>query len=172
MTGRAWRALVDTPQSTSNIYEQQLQTAQFLRDFYPPGTSVAANDIGAINALAEIHCLDLWGLGTNEVARDRLTKNYSTARIGELAQARNVELIIAYDGWFIDYGGLPPEWVRVATWKIFNCTVCGGDVVTFYALDKARAARLATNLRAYQTRLPPTVEVNYLFAPPDAVSNK
>ncbi len=41
--------------------------ALFLKDFYA-GNVVAANDMGAINYIADIRCLDLYGLASMEVA--------------------------------------------------------------------------------------------------------
>ncbi len=62
---RAAKSLQDTPKASHNIYEQQYQMAIFLQQFYQ-GQVVAANDIGAIDYLADFRLVDLAGLGTRE----------------------------------------------------------------------------------------------------------
>ena len=59
---RAAKSLKDTPKASHNIFEQQYQMALFLRQFYQ-GQVVAANDIGAIDYLADFRLVDLAGLG-------------------------------------------------------------------------------------------------------------
>ncbi len=48
-----------------NIYEQQVQSAKFLHQFYNT-SKVVANDIGAISYYTNIHLLDIAGLGSVE----------------------------------------------------------------------------------------------------------
>ncbi len=72
------RLLWFLPQCTTNIYEQQYQMGLFVRRYYQNST-VALNDIGAVNFLADIHCLDLLGLANAEVAGSE-TKTYLCCR--------------------------------------------------------------------------------------------
>lgn len=84
---RGFGGLIFTPQATRNIYGQQYQMALFLKKFYQ-GKAVAANDIGAISYLADIDCLDLWGLGNLEVAKLKMKRNYKTQQIYNLTKKR------------------------------------------------------------------------------------
>lgn len=150
---RGLGAAVETPRAMTNIYEQQYQMAAFLRDYYQ-GAAVAANDIGAINYFADIRCLDLWGLGSADVARARLARRFDTAKILELGGARRISIAIIYSGWFEEFGGVPPEWLKVGQWRNLDCVVCGNDTVSFYAADPSEAEPLKRNLKAFSARLP------------------
>ncbi len=145
---RAVMALAKTPQASTNIFEQQYQMGLFLREFYP-GKAVAARDIGAINYLADIDCLDIWGLTSMEVARAKRGEYYSPHTVHEIAKAMDVKIGIVYDEWFI-----PPSWINVGEWTISNNVACGDDRVVFYAVDPLEMDRLADNLRAFSSRLP------------------
>jgi hypothetical protein len=70
-----------------------------------------------------------------------------------------VKLAIVYDDWFDD--ALLQRWTKVATWQIQNNVICGGDTVSFYAMDKDSGADLKRNLTEYAKSLPPDVTVKY-----------
>ncbi len=153
---RGWVALKRTPQATTNIYEQQYQMGLFLRKFYQ-GKTVAAVDIGAINYLADIRCLDLWGLASMEVLRLKRDKKYDTEAVYKLAAEKRVKIAILYDKWFDRYGGIPSQWIKIDEWKISNNVVCGDDTVSFYAINSAEMERLRKSLKAFSQRLPKDV---------------
>src|SRR5437868_4649496 len=102
--------------------------ASFVRQFYR-GEGVAANDIGAIGYLADTRLLDLWGLASADVARARREGTYNSQTIYDLAKSHGVKIAILYDGWFIEYGGVPSQWVKVGEWRIPHNIVLGGDTV-------------------------------------------
>ena len=78
---------VRVPQASQNIYQQQYQMGLlFLRRFYQD-QPVAANDIGAINWLADIRCFDVWGLGSMEVARLKARGNLSPEALAAMAES-------------------------------------------------------------------------------------
>ena len=151
---------LQTPQATANIHDQQYQMGRFLRKYYQ-GRTIAANDIGAINFLADIRCLDLWGLANPDVARLRATRQYKTGSILTLARAWRVDVAMVYDSWFKQYGGLPPQWIRVAKWKVRRHYKLGRNTVSIYATDAHGAAKLRTKLREFEAHLPDSVEVIY-----------
>jgi hypothetical protein len=160
---RAISSLVKTPQATNNIYEQQYQMALFLKNFYQ-NTVIAANDIGAINYLADILCIDLWGLANIDIAKLKKSNNYNTNKIHELTTIKKAKIAIVYDHWFYNYGGLPSSWKKIAEWKIKNNVVCGGDTVSFYAIDASETKNLLENLKNFSTYLPKDVSTNF-FSP-------
>lgn len=153
---RGVRAHVETPGAVGNIYEQQIQMGRFLARYYP-GESVAANDIGAIDWLADLRVLDLWGLASREVAEAKLTGRYTTAGIAELTRSRGVRVAVIYERWLDAAGGVPSIWVRAGRWRVASNVVLGDRTVAFYAVDPAEAAALADHLRTFAPELPPGV---------------
>ena len=142
--------------ASHDIYEQQFQMARLVRQSYR-NKGVAANDIGAINFFNDIDLVDLWGLGTLEVADARRTNTYTRDTVRGLLKKHDVQVIMVYEPWSILYGGLPPEWVPVGQWTIPDNVVCGFSTVTFFAPDATRVPRLAEALREYCPHLPPSV---------------
>jgi hypothetical protein len=121
---RTRAAHAEVPRATRNIYEQQYQMGLFLRRFYQ-GRAVAANDVGAINFLAEIQNLDLWGLASLDVAHARLEERYDTKLMEELAKSHGVDIAIVYDEWFKPHGGVPRSWLKMGEWEITDNVVAG-----------------------------------------------
>jgi hypothetical protein len=145
------RLLWFAPQCTSNIFEQQYQMGLFVRRYYQ-GLTVALNDIGAVNFLADIHCLDLWGLANREIAAAKQKHTYQMSDIARLSKQSGTRIAIIYDDWFT--GAIPPEWVRVGQWTIQHNIIAGGETVSFYAVDPAETAHLTECLRDYSPHLP------------------
>jgi len=157
LIGRGLLSLIETPQATTNIYEQQYQMGLFLKKFYQ-GETVAANDIGAINYLANIDSVDLCGLANIKVAKLKKEGSYDKMQIYNLAKGKNVKIAIVYDHWFDEeIGGMPSQWTKIGQWKILNNVVCGGNIVSFYAIDPTEVENLVENLRAFSSNLPKNV---------------
>jgi hypothetical protein len=142
------------PQCTTNIFEQQYQMGSFVRQYYQ-GSTVALNDVGAVNFLADIHCLDLWGLASRDVTSLKREHNYHTRDIAGLSKQAGARIAILYDYWYAgEVGGLPAEWVRVGQWTIRHNVILGADTVSFYALDPSEVSHLSQCLREFSPRLP------------------
>ena len=150
---RGVRSLIEIPRASKNVYEQQYHMGLFLKKYYT-NECIAANDIGVINYLADIRCLDLWGLGNREVARLRLSNAYTTKCMHELARDMGAKVAIVYDHWYTGYGGIPTQWIKIGEWKIKNNIICGGDTVSFYAIDIREKGRLIECLREFSPELP------------------
>ncbi len=161
LTARGFFALRHAARATTNIYEQQYQMGLFLRQFYE-GESVAVNDIGAINYLADIKCLDLIGLADIEVARMKKAHLFSQASLVALVKARATRIAIVYEDWFRfktpeGRQALPPAWVKVGEWTISHRVSSYEPTVAFYALAPGEEPVLRAHLTAFASRLPPTV---------------
>lgn len=140
--------------ATRDIYQQQYQMARFLAEYYDDAV-VAANDIGAINYFTRIDNIDLWGLGTIEVARARAENQYDTEAIRRITAERGGQIAIVYPDWFAPFGGLPDEWIEVGSWQLDrHPVILGADAVTFYAINPDEAESLAANLAAFMAELP------------------
>lgn len=157
IVGRGLGAIKTTILASGNIYDQQVQTASFLRDYYPSG-AVTVNDIGAVAYFTDVRLTDLMGLGTMRVARAkgmRIDRGLDRAQVEELTQDSAVAVV--YDEWFAD--SIPRGWHRVARWRISENRVCAKDTISFYAVDPGQEGPLAEHLRAFSGRLPARVEV-------------
>jgi hypothetical protein len=152
-------SVLQVAQATTNIYQQQYQMGLFLSRYYT-GRTVALNDIGATNFLADIHVLDLIGLGSLDVARLRLAGQFDAEHLETLAKDRGASIAIVYDTWFGDENGslIPASWQRVGQWTISRNVVAGADTVSFYAVDPAEVDRLTEHLREFAPHLPPGVQ--------------
>jgi hypothetical protein len=144
-----------TPQASNNIYEQQYHMGLFLQKYYE-GECVAVNDIGAINYLADIECLDLRGLGSKDIAKARLNDNLDEKVVYKAAKRRDCKIAIIYEDK--DYGyDIPSQWTKVGEWKIKYNVVCGDDIVSFWATDPEEIDDLIDNLKDFSRYLPNTV---------------
>jgi len=162
---RAGAALVYLPQASKNIYEQQYQMASFVKRYYQ-GSTIALNDIGAVNFLADVHCLDLWGLGDYTITQLRRRHEYRTRDILRLSREAGVKLAIVYDTWYAgEIGGLPREWVWVGQWALSDNVVAGGDTVSIYAVDESETVPLMQKLQDFSPLLPKGVKQSgrYLY---------
>ncbi len=154
---RAEKAFQQTVPAARNIYEQQYQMGRFLMAYYN-GQSVAANDIGAINYLANIHCLDLTGLASAEILRARKSRNYTTSTIAELSKKRNTQIAMVYTNWFGgDLPSFPSDWTLVGSWTIENNVICAENTVSFLAVKEAEVPHLRESLLSFSEQLPPSV---------------
>ena len=145
------------PIAVQNIYEQQYQMGLFVQRYYDR-ECVVANDIGAINYLADICLVDLVGLANVEVARHRLNGTFAKEFMQEITNRNDVAVIMIYRNWFPD---IPDDWIKVGSWQIVNNVVCGGDKVTFYATSENKRRELFNNLMEFSTTLPGTVQFVY-----------
>jgi len=162
---RAGAALIFLPQASKNIYEQQYQMATFIKRYYQ-GSTIALNDIGTVNFLADVHCLDLWGLANYEVTQLRRRREYHTPDILRLSRKNGVKLAMVYDSWYArDIGGLPREWVWVGQWALPDNVVAGGDTVSIYAVDESETVPLMQKLQEFSSHLPKGVKQSgrYLY---------
>ena len=161
---RAGVALIFLPQASKNIYEQQYQMARFIRQYYQ-GSTIALNDIGAVNFLADVHCLDLWGLGNYQVTQLMHHHNYHTPDILRLSRQWGVKVAMVYDSWYTPLGGLPRDWVWVGQWALPDNVVAGGDTVSIYAVDQSETVPLMQRLQDFSPLLPKEVRQSgrYLY---------
>jgi hypothetical protein len=160
-------AAATTVQATRNIYEQQYQMALFLERYYRT-RGVALNDIGTSSFLSGARILDVYGLASIDVARLKLSRSFGPETLARLADERGVEVAIVFDSWLGDWGGVPPQWTKVAEWGIRNNIVCGDPVVAFYAVRPAATAELRENLRLFESQLPRGVRVAWQPERPNA----
>ena len=149
-----------TPEASRKIFEQQYQMGQFVRQSYR-GQSVAVNDIGAVSYFGEPRLIDLWGIGSIDVAKERVKGYLSQSQIAHLTMARNTKVAILYANAFKNGSfateGLPSEWKVVGTWTDTDTVFTDEAAVSFFAVDPAEEAQLINALRHFASQLPPSV---------------
>lgn len=147
--------------SAGNTYDKQYQTGLFIREFYE-GESIAVNDIGAVNYLADFRCVDLYGLGDVDVARMIMDGGYNRDEIQNLVEKKNVKIAIVYDCLFVGCGDMPGQWTKVERWKISNSIwfirdgerMYSADAISFYSVEADEKDNLIKNLREFSSNLP------------------
>lgn len=140
-----------------NLYQQQYQMGLFLKQYYE-GQTVAANDIGAINFLADIRCLDGMGLGSREPALAAQHGRMGPAFIESWARQEGASIAIIYESWWS--GRLPQSWIKIGEWTVDQKISVAEPTVSFYATSPREAVRLQENLAEFTPRLPGGVVAN------------
>ncbi|MGN7865205.1 hypothetical protein [Chryseobacterium sp. 22458] len=137
---------------SKNIYEQQIQSAKFLKKYYEK-SKVVANDIGAICYFTNIRLFDFVGLGSQEIVPFRMRKNETDDEIeaflnGYLPE-NGYQLAIAYEEW-LD-GHVPENWKKVAELKIKGrSAVLGKKHLFIYAIDPDIYNSLKQNVKNFK----------------------
>ncbi len=150
----------DYPIAVQNIHDQQYQMGRFLQKYYS-GKTVAVNDIGLVSFMSGSQVLDLWGLGSIEVAREILGGTYYPFTLAQLTKDHETQVVIIFENWF--RGVIPPEWVKVGEWALGYNVVCGDDYVSFYVITADAQEELAANLRDFSPLLPDRVIQSGLY---------
>jgi hypothetical protein len=155
---RSTAAYTKASQACVNIYEQQYQMGLFLKKYYE-NEVIAANDIGAISYFTKGDNVDLWGLGTIEVARSKKMNYWTPDFLDSLSLQKKARIAVVYDSWFNNE--LLHRWKKVATWQVENNVILGDNIVSFYAIDPGIEPELRHHLQEFQKSLPVTVQVLY-----------
>jgi hypothetical protein len=155
---RSADGLTSTVPASHDIYNQNFQAGKFLHQYYD-STPIAINDLGAISYLTHGNNLDLWGLANIAVARSKREGYYTEQFLDSMVKVGKVKIAVVFDRLYTP--GLLHKWEKIATWHIDEVTVSGDWNLNFYAVDTLLANSLHTNLRTYQTQLPPEVKVFY-----------
>jgi hypothetical protein len=163
LTIRISTAFMQYPKAITNIYEQQYQMGLFLKKYYQ-GKCVAADDIGAINYLASICTIDLYGLANMDVTRLRLSHSYDKNEINQLTLNNNVQVVVIHGSWFNEE--IPDNWIEVGKWKISNNVVAVRDEISFYATSDLFKTNLINNLIEFSHLLPSTVGQSGIYTSP------
>jgi hypothetical protein len=153
---RAGDSLRNMPSASRNIWEQQIQMADFVRARRSTG-AVAVNDVGAVALFGGKRVVDILGLADDEVARMLRRGRPGPAALAALLRVRGADILIAYEEWLRRWGGPPAGWQAVESWEIRGNVVGAGPVVTFFAPDERAATELRGQLEAFAPRLPRTV---------------
>jgi len=153
-----------TPLAMHDTFRWHYQMGKFVQKYYQ-GDSLAVNDIGAADYMADIHLTDPHGLADREIGRIRL-KNGGKLKpelLDAIARSRGVSVALVDENWVQFFGGfspsaIPSTWLLAGTWRYQHRVVLVPTGLSFYALNEAAKARLMENLRQFAPLLPPDVE--------------
>jgi hypothetical protein len=157
LAGRGILVLYLTPIASNNIYDQQYQMGLFLDRFYT-GDTVLINDIGCVNYLSDIHCVDKWGIASLEIGEFLLNGSMSPSVLKTIAIEKGVEIAVVYADDLI-----PAEWEEVGSWTIPDNIVASNNTVTFFAVMPSERDRLIGNLVLFSSELPENVIQSGLY---------
>ena len=150
---RSVKSYFDGRMAIVNIYEQQVQTALFVRQYYDDAV-VAAIDVGAIAYYSNCRLQDLWGLGNMNFAQLKLQNRYRSAEIDSVCRKLSVEIALTYGYPIRNHG-----WKKAESWAIQDNRVCARDTVDFFALNLESCQKLRRHLNQFRSRLPEKVIV-------------
>ena len=145
---------VNYPLSVQNIYDQSIQTGQFIQQSLE-GESIAIQDIGAATYLADFEMTDLAGIGDSEINALFQARNFGPESVRKILEQREVSYAIiqqAWMGWVI-----PESWIPVGCWTTSEAFIVPNAEVFFWAADTIAAEKLSNALQDYRSQLPERV---------------
>ncbi len=165
----AW-ATSRVPRGAANIYQQQWQMARIFRTLDLEGKAVGINDLGLMADRSGARIVDLWGLGTTEIARAKWEGRFGEPFLADFLVQHNVGYVVVFDEWFDMGCQLPRTLIPVARLTIERNLVCAFESVKFYASGTAEAEKLRRHLQNLPFLLPRGTRVELIpsDAPPAA----
>ena len=129
-----------TPAGARDIWSQQAQTADFVREQWQ--RPVAVNDLGLVAYRGDQTVLDLGGLASQEARRARLADDGS-AWMDDLVRRSGVGLVAIYTHWF---ESVPTSWTLVGRISGTPSVSSAQPSVDLYVVDPADASTVCDEL--------------------------
>ncbi len=146
--------LITVPVASNNIYEQQHQMHRFIIEYYK--NPVAVNDLGYVSYRNDNYVLDLVGLSSIEVQRERNNAE-TTEWMNKIANANKVKLAMIYDKWFDE---VPGNWEKIAELYLGKIKISASrNMVSFYILDSEIKNEVVSLLKSFRETLPAGVKL-------------
>ena len=141
-----------------NIYDQQYQMSQFIKEYYNE-SDIVLNDIGTTSYYTNAKYIDVWGLANYDVVDYKLKNgDIDQDLVARLAYDKNSKIAIIYNEDGFDY--VPIEWKKVASWTIENRQVSNFATVYFYAINQS-SALLKEQVAEFSRNIPSEIHVEY-----------
>jgi hypothetical protein len=151
-----FETLALTPLASNNIYEQQYQMHRFITEFYRK--PVAVNDLGWPTYRNEKYVLDLLGLASEPIRRQRRYRGFSAGYLAQVVREENIGLVMIYDEWF---PMKPKNWLKVAMMHLGKRRVAPArGVVSFYVTPRGDPQYTLMRLREFHKTLPSGVALD------------
>lgn len=163
---RSFKAQYDTTAAQREIFGQQMQMGRIFESLPEQIRGpVAINDLGCVAYFSGLHILDVWGLGTPEVAELARTKKPIDNERNKLFEAHRVRYAAVYDfvAGYLKINSLSNGCTLVATLTAdWPFAICAGNTVLLYAMSKEDAGPFEKYLREFTGRLPKGVHLNFV----------
>lgn len=134
----AHRAL---PQASRNIFDEQVQTARFVKENFDH-EPVLLNDIGAVAYFTHAPFVDLMGLANQETARARgmrIDRPLAPNTLEKLSERADVAIV--YEQWF--QAEMPNSWRKVGEFRTEKNRVCAFPAVSIFATKPEAVPRVS-----------------------------
>lgn len=159
----AW-ATMRSVQAPANIYGQQMQLTRIFSGLPAAQRgAVAINDLGCLSLYADAPVVDLWGLGSQEVADLKIKGAFDPEAVARLFARRHVKYVAVFDEW-IPRSLLPKDIVLVGRLSISGNHVCLSPHVVLYATSLDAADALRVRLAELRKSLPRQTSID-IFSP-------
>jgi len=158
---RALASFVACVRGSTDICNQQVLMTRILAELPEEDRGcVALNDLGYMALHGGFDFLDVWGLGSQDMADANMKHPGRLYREDflKLFAAHGVRYVVVFDKWY-PLSLMPDGVVDVGTMTLKDNTVCGDDTVVFRATSEEAAAALARHLVKYQDKMPPRVRL-------------
>lgn len=157
----AW-ATMRAVQAPANIYGQQVQMARIFASLPEDDKGpVAINDLGCMALMSDVPVLDLWGLGTQEIAELKIEGCYSADMLANVFAKRGVRYVAVFKEW-VPRSILPAWVIPVGRLSISDNHVCVSPDVWFYATSPTSADALRAHLAKCATSLPAQTSITLI----------
>jgi len=156
MSERSLKTLYKTSMASSNTYSNQYMLGEFINKYYK-NERILLNDIGGINFLTDIRCLDILGLSSKKPSELLLKRKLNTHSIEQLNKDFGAKIAIVNDIIINGYGGIPKTWILIGQWKLKKSVISPLDTISFYALNKYEIKRLSNAMKEFSKVLPDTL---------------
>lgn len=137
---------LSTPAAARDVWSQQAQTADFVRQEWR--LPIAVNDLGLVALRGGQPVLDLYGLADQDARKARQERT-EPGWMDRLVRERGVRLVAIYSTWFPD---LPQSWTRVGTLTGSPVVVSGERTVDLYVVDETDAPTVCAELVRFAAR--------------------
>ena len=122
---------------------------------------IALNDLGYLSLHGGAPVLDLWGLGSQDVAElnVRHRGEWDAEEIEMLMKRHDVRYALLFESWY-PRRLMPDGMIEVGYLALEGNRTCGGDKVAFRATSRLAAEKLHACMKSYdQKRLPPRAKL-------------
>lgn len=157
---RGVEANIDVVLAQREIYEQQVQMGRIFASLPDSQKGpVAVNDLGSVAWQAGVHVLDIWGLGSDDVAKLKISRQMRQGQYAELFRTHGIRYAAFYPTWYSP-AQLSPVLKPVAVLRTNARVICGGREVLLCVTDEKDIVPFKNSLKAYSPTLPRAVELS------------